>query len=865
MSEELLYTSAPRGLKAGSRGFCTVEATAGMPPAVAQLLESLSGYRHLNAPGDPANPVVLRHVIATVAGAPTHILSRIADAGLDYSGRSNKIAHHVALPRGGLNAAGPAWTQRQDGFHQATWDGEAKTIPAGPSLPGPSLPAAAVPPAPCRTWAAVAGDAGWAGVLADAVATGSPAPLPIVVRADQDILSLVGEAIALLPPGLRWQATYTTFHTQLPPGAQCAWRFVIDGTKEAEETLKRRDRNQLDLRQPLGSPPAGPWVEAARTGERPSQPATAPAGVRKATRTEASPFIEDPGELTVAAPGWEPNRPTPPPPPPGRTAPHSPRDDFPQPPAKRSVGPIVVTLVALLATILIVAAVLVRMDVLDPSKLQAVQNANASKARTQVEPQDETASQITSLATPFNDEGAGAVDPKSDLIKHSRAEGGSGEKIPASTIDAEGEKLYDAAESISDPKPASWGELLKAGTNYTKDIAPSRNEALFNFKTISATAPSLASVRLAVGRDRAGKLEIQSNRAANSITLTGRQKQLGESKPLASLVVGHSGVRLSSLHPLLPLSDLLVTISDPSSELIQAKLTPRKLIKLQSPPRPSSDASYGDIKRFFANPYQASVEPRSILSIALYGKDDASPFEQDLREGMTAKLLSHEIDDWSVELEGSRTSGSFTLAWRVRSGRGNATSDLPIEDVISIIRDWESWTSRLKANRRSCGKDGLVEQILELYYGGEPDRNSLAWPKWNRLREEGRPDALRVAGQLEELSDQAWPETASALSSEDGRAPFRFTLEQVIARGTRQQDPLGFPGEPRLKFAGKMKAMWWRQKLANYNAMTQAVQYIRSVRCDCDVRVQYVLPKDGDKIELLVATTRDIPEAPRDE
>jgi hypothetical protein len=50
MSQELIYTSAPRGLKPGTRGFCTVVSTQQMSQPLAERLESLSGYRHVYAP-----------------------------------------------------------------------------------------------------------------------------------------------------------------------------------------------------------------------------------------------------------------------------------------------------------------------------------------------------------------------------------------------------------------------------------------------------------------------------------------------------------------------------------------------------------------------------------------------------------------------------------------------------------------------------------------------------------------------------------------------------------------------------------------------------------------------------------------------
>lgn len=108
MAQELLYTSAPRGLKSGSRGFCTVEATAGLPPALVTALEGLSAYRHVAPAGDPANPVVYSHVTLAVGGRTYSVISRIGDAGTDYTGRTNKLAHHVALDPSERPQGGPA-------------------------------------------------------------------------------------------------------------------------------------------------------------------------------------------------------------------------------------------------------------------------------------------------------------------------------------------------------------------------------------------------------------------------------------------------------------------------------------------------------------------------------------------------------------------------------------------------------------------------------------------------------------------------------------------------------------------------------------------------------------------------------------
>src|SRR5215472_13036043 len=116
MSQELHYTSVPRGLKPGSRGFGTVAATANLPESLADRLEALSVYQAVFPPGDPSaalNPVAYVHVKLKVGGHVHDVLSRIGPAGLDYSGRPNKYAHHVILEPAERPAGGPAWLLSQ--------------------------------------------------------------------------------------------------------------------------------------------------------------------------------------------------------------------------------------------------------------------------------------------------------------------------------------------------------------------------------------------------------------------------------------------------------------------------------------------------------------------------------------------------------------------------------------------------------------------------------------------------------------------------------------------------------------------------------------------------------------------------------
>jgi hypothetical protein len=264
MSFELLYTSAPAGLKPGTRGFTTVQCTDGIPSNVALRLETLSGYRHLFPPSDrraSENPVCYSHLRVPIAGKPTSVISRVGDYGVDYSGRTNKVAHHVVLEPIELNEAGPGWLIRQKSFLRDSWDGTTRLLPAGPAIPSGSSPLRI-----CQSWKAITGDAGWGGFLADAIEGFRGKPVWIVFRIDQSssLPLLIEEALALLPPQDRWQSTFTTYYTNLPPEVECRVRCVLVGSEEAKLAPTRGI--VIDISRPLPVLASTPRVEAARTG-----------------------------------------------------------------------------------------------------------------------------------------------------------------------------------------------------------------------------------------------------------------------------------------------------------------------------------------------------------------------------------------------------------------------------------------------------------------------------------------------------------------------------------------------------------------------------------------------------------------------
>ena len=220
MSQELHYTSVPRGLKPGTRGFCTVASTPGFSAALVERLESLSAYQPVYPVHDPAsarNPVNYMHLKAALGGKSLSILSRVGPAGLDYSGRTNKYAHHIVLEPNERPAGGPAWLLGQPGFMQDAWRGEPRVLPSGSRPPQGDRP-----PGVADSWQSLTGDAGWAGVLAEAFLADPRRTALLVFRPGMDLLPLFVEAIALLPPARRWDVEFSTFFTTLPAGTNCA-------------------------------------------------------------------------------------------------------------------------------------------------------------------------------------------------------------------------------------------------------------------------------------------------------------------------------------------------------------------------------------------------------------------------------------------------------------------------------------------------------------------------------------------------------------------------------------------------------------------------------------------------------------------
>jgi hypothetical protein len=270
MSLELIYTSVPRGLGPGASGFCTAAATGGMSRQVTAKLESLSGYQfhfNLSDPRAAENPANWAHTQVRIGAETLSVLSRIAFSGTDYSGRTNKIAHHFLLEHGEQLPNGPAWMLMEMAQHQAFvagYSGEPRSLPKRDLRA--VVPQDPRPPEPATTWQSMTGDAGWAGMLVKAFRENPKVPAFVIFAPGQQLLPLFEESLALLPPEERWQVGFATYYTALPAGCQYHWRGIIAGSSAAKEIQRFPGATVIDLTTALGRAPDNMFTQAARTG-----------------------------------------------------------------------------------------------------------------------------------------------------------------------------------------------------------------------------------------------------------------------------------------------------------------------------------------------------------------------------------------------------------------------------------------------------------------------------------------------------------------------------------------------------------------------------------------------------------------------
>ncbi len=275
MAQELIYTSARRGLKPGTSGFCTVAQTRGMLPSTVRVAESLSAYKRRSAEQGlvhAANPVVYSHHHCLMNGENISFLSRVSVLANEHTSRDNKLAHHIVLRPDERTAAGPAWVAMQDDTFVKEWSGPPRFLDERWRLPdGDNEPAFA------ERWEQVSGDAGWAGVLASEYLTRPERVVYLIFEPGMELLPLISEALALISAEKRWLITFSTYFTVVPAGMTCAWRCCLPDQPLLKDPRKTSNSMFLNLTRRMGEAPDGVYVQMARGERTRPAPASGPA------------------------------------------------------------------------------------------------------------------------------------------------------------------------------------------------------------------------------------------------------------------------------------------------------------------------------------------------------------------------------------------------------------------------------------------------------------------------------------------------------------------------------------------------------------------------------------------------------------
>lgn len=238
MPWQLIYTSVPRGLQAGQSGYCTAAYSVGIRPMLIQTLEQLSAYDHQAKFG---HPVISAYRQTDLQGQKYHVLTRIQDAGLDFSGRSNYLAQHLVFASEELvRLPSPAAILLLWSGWLKQWAGEPRLLAELPLSDFQGIARRSFLPA--QNWRSVTGDGGKAaGLLSPQYAKGCF----VVMQPGQEdlLLALFAESLQLLNPTGQtatnaWRYTFTTFAQGEDNLADFRWRGGWQQTPGFEKAVQ---------------------------------------------------------------------------------------------------------------------------------------------------------------------------------------------------------------------------------------------------------------------------------------------------------------------------------------------------------------------------------------------------------------------------------------------------------------------------------------------------------------------------------------------------------------------------------------------------------------------------------------------------
>jgi hypothetical protein len=261
-----------------------------MREALMIQLERFSYYQHLSLSGGKDRPIFASRIV-DIRGTRFHVLSRIQDSGLDFTGRTNFIAHHLVFTPEELrqNATPPVilrnwtgwlttWTREAELLEQEDWSG--------------LFALASKTNIPAQTWEQVSGDAVNGYGLLEAR---SGASFSVDDQPEETVLSLMAESLELLETRdprkdfrtAAWQYTFTTSMQEQDNPADFRWRCIHSDNPAATRLATPDGRALSAVR---ATKVTAEETTFARNGRQPPKIVTEPKDVR-ITEGETARFI----------------------------------------------------------------------------------------------------------------------------------------------------------------------------------------------------------------------------------------------------------------------------------------------------------------------------------------------------------------------------------------------------------------------------------------------------------------------------------------------------------------------------------------------------------------------------------------------
>lgn len=232
-------------------------------------LEQLSYYQHLSLTGGKNNPI-FAHRIVDIRGLRFHVLSRIQDSGLDFTGRTNFVAHHLVVSVEEIQQCPtpPIILRDWDGW-VTSWAGEPRFLEDEDWSALQALCSETAVPA--RTWQQITGDAVNGYGLLEARAG---AAFWAGDQSDETTLSLLAESVELLEVrdprrefrSASWEYTFTTSLQEQDNPGDFRWRCLRADNPAASRLAGPACRPFSEVR---ASRWTGEETEFARLGRRP--------------------------------------------------------------------------------------------------------------------------------------------------------------------------------------------------------------------------------------------------------------------------------------------------------------------------------------------------------------------------------------------------------------------------------------------------------------------------------------------------------------------------------------------------------------------------------------------------------------------